>query len=110
MDDRLPSLALLLITAGMLLACIVGMSRLPEQRAAIQGTESITYRIDPNQADAEMLCLLPRIGPGIAQRIIDDREIHGYFQDARDLSRVYMVGDKTVAALEPWVTFDSTKK
>lgn len=107
MDNRLPSCALLLITAGMLFACVVGMVRLPERRASIQSTEPITYRIDPNQADAQTLCLLPRIGPGIAQRIIDNRESDGPFKDAADLTRVSMVGDKTVAALRPWIVIES---
>lgn len=103
MNDRLPNLALLLITLAMLLMCLAGLALLPAKRAAIQSTDPMTYRIDPNEADEATLCLLPRIGPGIAQRLIDDRQANGQFQTASDLTRVSMIGDKTVAALRPWI-------
>ena len=106
MNDRSPTVALLLITAVMLGVCVITSLRLPAKQTEVASTVEVTYRIDPNVADADKLCLLPRIGPGIAQRIISDRGANGPFQDAPDLARVSMVGEKTVAALEPWVRFD----
>jgi competence protein ComEA len=106
MNDRSPITALLLIAAVMLGVCVVAMLRLPAKQADVASTIKVTYLIDPNAADADTLCLLPRIGPGIAQRIISDRDANGPFQDAPDLARVSMVGEKTVAALEPWVRFE----
>lgn len=103
MDDRATSLATLVLAGVMLLACVALIAHQPQSQAAMQGTEAITYRINPNEADASTLCLLPRIGPDIAQRVIDDRQAHGDFQDADDLARVPMIGQKTVAALRPWL-------
>ena len=107
MSDRNQPTALLMIAVGLLMLCLVVFALRPVPQADLIGSELITYRIDPNRADAQTLCLLPRIGPGIAQRIIDDRETHGAFQSPVDLTRVSMVGDKTVAALRPWVTLES---
>ncbi|MEO0476885.1 MAG: helix-hairpin-helix domain-containing protein [Planctomycetota bacterium] len=106
MNPRTPTIALLLITAGMLGACLIAMLRQPVAEAELAGTREVTYRIDANQADKDTLCILPRIGPGIAQRIVDDRQAKGPFQDVEDMARVSMVGEKTVAALKPWVDFE----
>ena len=104
MNHRTPSVALLLFAAAMLGACLIAMVRNPATQEELAGTINITYRINPNQADRDTLCLLPRIGPGIAQRIIDDRQANGPFTGVSDMARVSMVGDKTVAALRPWVS------
>ena len=106
MDDRATSLATLLLAGAVLLACVVVIVRQPQRQAALHSTEAITYRINPNVADAQTLCLLPRIGPDIARRVINDRQAHGDFQDANDMARVPMIGEKTVAALEPWLRFN----
>ncbi|MEM9346916.1 MAG: helix-hairpin-helix domain-containing protein [Planctomycetota bacterium] len=106
MDRTSQSVAVLLLAGVLLLVCFVNMLRQPERTDELLGTSPITYRIDPNQADADTLCLLPRIGPGIAQRITDDRDAKGPFTSAADMTRVKMVGDKTAAAIEPWVEFD----
>ena len=106
MSQRAPCVALLLVAAVMLGACVVALLRRPVHQDAALGTAGITYRIDPNHVNADTLCLLPRIGPGIARRIIDDRDTNGPFEDTADMTRVKMVGDKTAAAIEPWVEFD----
>ncbi|MEM6505570.1 MAG: helix-hairpin-helix domain-containing protein [Planctomycetota bacterium] len=97
---------MIILASVLLLVCFVTILRQPERTDELLGTSPITYRIDPNQADADTLCLLPRIGPGIAQRITDDRDAKGPFTSAADMTRVKMVGDKTAAAIEPWVEFD----
>jgi len=61
-------------------------------------------RIHINQADPATLCLLPRIGPALAQRIVDARR-EAPFADADDLQRVRGIGPKTVERLRPWVRF-----
>lgn len=60
-------------------------------------------RIDLNTADVGALDTLPRIGPAIAQRIIDHRNAHGPFASADDLLAVSGIGAKTVEALRPLV-------
>lgn len=57
--------------------------------------------IDPNTADASMLRLLPGIGPGLAKRIIADREANGPFRSIDDLERVDGIGPRTVDRLAP---------
>jgi len=58
-------------------------------------------RIDINAADAAQLCLLPEVGPAVAQRIIDSREAQGPFARVADLRRVKGIGPATLAAVEP---------
>jgi type II secretory pathway component PulK len=105
MQDRESIATLIALSLTLFAVAAVSLITRPDRREVTQGTIPIVYRIDPNHADADTLCLLPRIGPGIAQRIADDRRTNGPFTDADDLARVPMVGDKTVAALRPWLTF-----
>lgn len=60
--------------------------------------------VNLNTADATLLQTLPRIGPAMAQRIIDWREQNGGFQSVDDLRSVSGVGEVTFADLEPLVT------
>ena len=62
-------------------------------------------RIDVNSATAAELERLPRVGPALAQRIIDYRQRHGPFQAPEDLRHVRGIGPSTVRLLEPVVTF-----
>ena len=62
-------------------------------------------RIDVNSANAAELERLPRVGPALAQRIIDHRQRHGPFQTPEDLRHVRGIGPSTVRLLEPLVTF-----
>ena len=52
--------------------------------------------VDLNVATLEQLQTLPRIGPVIAQRIVEYRETHGLFSSADDLVNVRGIGDKTL--------------
>ncbi|MGB3974962.1 MAG: ComEA family DNA-binding protein [bacterium] len=53
-------------------------------------------RVNINTASLEELQTLPRVGPKIAQRILDDRAANGPFKDATDLIRVKGIGPKTL--------------
>lgn len=53
-------------------------------------------RININTATEEELQALPRIGPKIAWRIVDDRAANGPFRDAADIMRVKGIGPKTL--------------
>ena len=50
--------------------------------------------------------MLPRVGPSIAQRIVDHRDENGKFSGPEDLMLVRGVGEKTFELIEPWVTVD----
>lgn len=49
-------------------------------------------RIDPNTATADELDRLPKVGPALAQRIVDWRTSHGPFRSMADLDSVPGVG------------------
>jgi competence ComEA-like helix-hairpin-helix protein len=63
-------------------------------------------RIDPNTAPVVELARLPRVGPAVAERIVQDRERHGPFHSAADLARVPGIGPQTVASLTPHLSLD----
>lgn len=56
-------------------------------------------KIDLNSADQTALETLPRIGPALAQRILDWREENGRFRSVDDLLAVPGIGDKLLAGL-----------
>lgn len=62
-------------------------------------------RIDADQAPATELARLPRVGPGMAKRIIADRERHGAFGDLTGLDRVAGIGPGLLRTLEPFLSF-----
>jgi competence protein ComEA len=55
--------------------------------------------IDLNNADQAALETLPRIGPALAQRIIEWRDSNGRFQSVDDLLAVPGIGEKLLAGL-----------
>lgn len=63
------------------------------------GSGSPAGPIDLNTADAAALEELPRIGPALAQRIIEWRESNGRFTSVDDLLGVPGIGDKMLAGL-----------
>lgn len=85
----LPVMALLV--AGL---CLAGPARCAEGKVNI------------NQASVEELALLPRIGPSVAQRIVEFREENGPFQQLEDLLLVRGVGEKTFERLRPWIALE----
>lgn len=60
--------------------------------------------IDLNRATAAELETLPRIGPALAQRILEWREANGRFRAVTDLRNVSGVGDKIFDGLKDRVT------
>ena len=60
--------------------------------------------VNVNTASAAQLELLPRIGPSVAQRIVEHREENGgKFASLEDLMLVRGVGERTFALLQPYV-------
>jgi competence protein ComEA len=61
-------------------------------------------RLDPNRADATELERLPRVGPGLAARIVAHRESRGPFRTLADLDSVPGVGPGLLASVAPHLT------
>ena len=61
-------------------------------------------KLDINTASAIDLQSLPRIGPSLANAIIEYREANGSFKSVYDLSKVPGIGDKTVENLKDFIT------
>ena len=75
--------------------------RLATQRA--RGRPQVP--IDINHASAAELEQLPRIGPGLAARIVAWRNQHGPFRSMEDLRHVHGIGTMVSSLLQPMVTF-----
>lgn len=61
-------------------------------------------RVNLNTADLAALDTLPRVGPAIAQRIMDWREENGRFTSVDDLMAVPGIGEKMLASIRDLVT------
>ena len=67
-------------------------------------------RVDLDRAPAEELARLPRIGPALAARIVQDREKHGPFGSLEALDRVPGVGPTILRAVQPHATFSGSRQ
>jgi competence protein ComEA len=66
--------------------------------------------VDVDTAAAPTLERLPRIGPALARRIVEDRERNGPFGSMNALQRVGGIGPATARLLAPSVTFSGTRR
>ena len=65
---------------------------------------SPTERVNINTATIDELETLPRIGPTLAQRIVDYRTEYGPFQRVDDLTQIKGIGTALLETLRPYVT------
>nr|WP_211160500.1 ComEA family DNA-binding protein [Microbacterium sp. MF43] len=77
--------------------------RAGEASAAAAAGDSSAGLIDLNAADAVTLETLPRVGPALAQRIIEWRDANGRFTAIEDLLAVPGIGDKMLDSLRDLV-------
>ena len=82
---------------GALALATILLTALPAQAAEARRVVNV------NSADATQLALLPRVGPSVAQRIIDFRKENGPFKSPEDLMLVPGIGEKTFQLLKPYV-------
>ncbi len=62
------------------------------------------FQVGVNSAGVEELASLPRIGPKLAERILDYRRQHGAFQSVEELTRVKGIGKKMLETIRPYIT------
>lgn len=68
--------------------------------------EKAAGKVNINTATVEQLQLLPRIGPKVAERIVQWREDNGKFVRTTDLMQVRGIGDSTFSLLEPHISVE----
>ncbi len=61
-------------------------------------------KVNINTAGPDLLESLPGIGPALAQRIVDHRQIHGPFERVEDVTEVSGIGDATFEAIQDLIT------
>jgi competence protein ComEA len=68
-----------------------------------QPSREVPFQLDINTADWPELALLPKVGPTLAQRIVESRRDHGPFDSIEDLRRVRGIGPKTLDGMRPYL-------
>lgn len=100
-DSQFFLLAAQEVEGGMEVGSAAQRPEAPRTRAAAPGLPS--QPIDINTADAALLERLPRVGPAMAQRIIDYRTAHGAFTRVEELRNIRGIGEKTFEQIRPHV-------
>ncbi|MDQ6827158.1 MAG: ComEA family DNA-binding protein [Candidatus Eremiobacteraeota bacterium] len=59
--------------------------------------------VDINRADASVLQTLPGVGPGLAQRLIDFRQVNGPFHTVDELADVAGMTDRRIEQITPYI-------
>ena len=85
-----------LALAGLLLAALCAGD-------AANPSPQPTGKVNINQASAEQIGYLPRIGAKVAARVVDYRKTHGQFARAEDLMEVKGIGEKLFLTLKPYI-------
>jgi competence protein ComEA len=65
-------------------------------------------KVNINQASAEQLARLPRVGVKAAQRIVDFRQANGPFARPEDLMEVKGFGEKRFEQLKPYLAISGS--
>lgn len=97
-DQAQLNLARFLVDGEQIYVPVIG-----ETPAAAEGT-SVGGKVNINTADEPTLETLPRVGPAMAQRIIDWRTANGRFTAVEDLMNVTGIGEKTFEGLKDLIT------
>lgn len=71
---------------------------------AATGAAPASGLIDLNTADEAALQRLPKIGPVLAKRIVEDRSANGLYRSLEELSRVKGCGPSVIEAIRPHAT------
>ncbi|MCP2520074.1 ComEA family DNA-binding protein [Candidatus Aminicenantes bacterium AC-708-M15] len=75
----------------------------------VQAQTKAKKKVNINTASLTELQTLPRIGPKVAQRIINYRKEHGPFKRVEDIMKVRGIGEKTFLRIKDLITVGRTK-
>ncbi|SEQ63463.1 ComEA family DNA-binding protein [Arthrobacter sp. OV608] len=81
-----------------------GEAGAPDAGDSTDGRAAAGSKVNLNTAGVEELDGLPKVGPVLAQRIVDWRKEHGPFKAVEELDAIDGVGPKMLEALLPLVT------
>ncbi len=70
---------------------------------AIAADTGSTGVVNVNTASVNELQYLPRVGPALAGRILEFREVNGPFEDVSELVAVKGIGETSLEKLRPFV-------
>ena len=76
----------------------------PERASKDEPAPADPRPLDLNDATAEQLARLPGVGPGLARRIVEERQRRGRFEGPEVLRSVLGLGPRKLAALRDLVT------
>lgn len=99
-STRLGAAALLALTSAAGLALTTARAPLTTPTASAVAAPLLNI----NTASPAQLDLLPRIGPTLSARIVEDREANGPFESIESLDRVKGIGPRTIHNLRPYIT------
>jgi competence protein ComEA len=88
-------------TLGLALVCALVLAAAPVFAAEAPAAKGV---VNINSADAAQLALLPRVGPAVAERILEHRKSAGPFKTLEDLMLVRGIGEKTFALMKPYLS------
>jgi competence protein ComEA len=82
----------------------LSLSGIASHPALAEGEAPLSHKVvNINQATAEEIARLPRVGAKLAGRIVEHRKEHGAFKRPEDLMQVKGVGEKFFTTLKPYV-------
>jgi competence ComEA-like helix-hairpin-helix protein len=84
------------------------VGRTPSAGRRLRADDGGREPIDLETASAAEIERLPRVGPALARRIVEDRAAHGPFRSLEGLQRVRGVGPAVARQLQGHVTFGGT--
>jgi competence ComEA-like helix-hairpin-helix protein len=84
----------------------VGCGKLHSRPLPVSNTVSASSNalVDINSADAKQLATLPGIGDGLADRIVEYRQLHGPFRRVEHLMLVPGISDRRFRSIRDTVT------
>lgn len=97
----------MIVAAGLVALCVQWTWQEVTDQALVEIDQATPveyqFSLDINSAGVTELCLLPEVGPVMAERIVEYREQNGQLKSHEALLDVYGIGPKTLAKLIPYL-------